>query len=147
MRKINQAGLELIKSFESLYLHSYQCPSGIWTIGWGHTKGVKPGQCITRAQAEAFLRADLVRAEWAVERLVKVPLTDNQFSALVSFVFNCGEAALRTSTLLRKLNRRDYAGAADQFRRWVKSKGKVLTGLVRRREAERSLFLAPEEVG
>ncbi len=140
--KINDAGLNLIKQSEGLELEAYVCPAGVLTIGYGTTKDVYAGQRITQAEAEAFLRRDVERFEQAVRELVKVPLTSNQFSALVSFVYNVGEGAFADSTLLKKLNERDYQGAAEQFLRWVKGDGgESLPGLVTRREAERKLFL------
>jgi len=142
--RINQRGLNLIKHFEGLVLTAYRDPVGIWTIGYGHTgPEVGPGDRITAAQAEALLRQDLVRFENGVRNLVKVPLNSNQFSALVSFTFNVGTGAFANSTMLRRLNQRDYRGAADQFSRWVYGGGRVLPGLVRRRNEERALFLAP----
>ncbi|GAB4381785.1 MAG: hypothetical protein Kow00121_41080 [Elainellaceae cyanobacterium] len=144
-RQINSKGLRLLKSFEGLRLEAYLDPVGIWTIGYGTTSGVRPGMTITEAQAEAFLRRDLARFERAVQDLVNVPLTDDQFSALVSFTYNVGEGALANSTLLRLLNRRDYRGAADQLLRWNKGEGGVeLYGLTRRRRAERALFLGQD---
>ena len=140
--QISKAGLDLIKQFEGLYLKAYRCPAGVPTIGYGHTAGVAMGQTITQQQADDYLRRDVRMFERAVERLVKVPLTQGQFDALVSFAFNLGEGALAQSTLLRLLNAGDYAGAAAQFDRWNKSGGRVLPGLVRRRAAERALFEA-----
>lgn len=139
--KINNNGLQIIKDFEGCRLTSYLCPAGVWTIGYGHTTNVKPGMCITSADAERFLRQDLVRFENGVGQLVKVSITPNQFSALVSFAFNVGVGALKNSTLLRKLNGKNYRGAADEFLRWNKANGKVLPGLTKRRIAERDLFL------
>jgi lysozyme len=135
---------ELIKSFEGLELEAYLCPANVWTIGYGHTKGVKKGDKITKEQAEKLLDEDLAFFRNGVKRLVKVALNKNQFGALVSFAYNLGLGSLESSTLLKMLNAKDYQGAADQFLRWNKSKGKVLTGLVRRREAERAVFLTPE---
>lgn len=141
---INAKGLALIKQFEGLVLQAYRDPVGVWTIGYGHTgPDVKPGAVITRSQAEALLKKDLARFESAVRSLVKVPVNANQFSALVSFAFNVGSGALAQSTLLARLNQRDYQGAANQFGRWVYGDGQVLPGLVRRREAEKALFLTP----
>ena len=134
---------ELIKSFEGLELEAYLCPADIWTIGYGHTGNVKEGDSITKAEAEALLDKDLRTFRNGVKRLVKVPLNENQFGALVSFAYNLGLGSLQNSTLLKMLNAGDYTGAADQFLRWNKSGGKVLTGLVRRREAERAVFLTP----
>lgn len=134
---------ELIKSFEGLELEAYLCPADIWTIGYGHTGNVKEGDSITKAEAEALLDKDLQTFRNGVKRFVKVPLNENQFGALVSFAYNLGLGSLQNSTLLKMLNAGDYTGAADQFLRWNKSGGKVLTGLVRRREAERAVFLTP----
>ncbi|WP_370584683.1 lysozyme [Oculatella sp. LEGE 06141] len=142
---MNQEGLNLVKNFEGFRSQAYRDPVGVWTIGYGHTGAdVRAGQVITRAEGEALLRQDLRRFENHVRRLVKVPLSSNQFSALVSFTYNVGQGALAGSTLLRLLNRSDYRGAADQFPRWNKAGGRVLAGLVRRRSAERALFLKAE---
>jgi lysozyme len=134
---------ELIKSFEGLELEAYLCPADVWTIGYGHTKGVKEGDTVTKEEAEKLLDEDLAFFRNGVKRLVKVDLNENQFGALVSFAYNLGLGSLESSTLLKMLNAGDYDGAADQLLRWNKSKGKVLTGLVRRREAERAVFLTP----
>ncbi|GKX58359.1 lysozyme [Leminorella grimontii] len=138
----SQKGVDLIKRFEGCKLRAYQCPAGVWTIGYGHTDQVRRGDEISYAQAERYLRADLVKFEADVTRLARVPLTQGQFDALVSFAFNCGARALSTSTLLRKLNAGDYTGTADELLRWNKSAGKELPGLTRRRAAERELFLS-----
>jgi GH24 family phage-related lysozyme (muramidase) len=142
----NEAGLELMKHFEGLELEAYICPAGVWTIGYGHTSAagpptVYPGMKITQSEATAIFQRDLRKFEQGVRDCVKVPLTSNEFSALVSFALNCGVGALRMSTLLRKLNSSDYQGAADEFLRWTKGGGRELPGLVRRRKAERELFL------
>lgn len=134
-------GIKLIKQFEGCHLTAYKCPGGKWTIGYGHTARVKQGQKITQAQADKFLKADLKTFENAVNSCVKVNITQNQFDALVSFAYNCGAGALKTSTLLKKLNKKDYSGAAKEFPKWNKSNGKVLNGLVKRRVAEMDLFL------
>ena len=146
MRHISRQGLDLICRFEGFSPIIYMCPAGYPTIGYGHL--------ITEANKEQFLdgvdedealdllRKDVAVAERAVLRLISVPLTQGQFDALVSFTYNLGAQSLSTSTLLRKLNAGDYAGAADEFLRWNKAGGKVLTGLTRRREAERDLFLS-----
>lgn len=133
--------INLIKRYEGLRLTAYKCPSGVWTIGYGHTKGVKKGMKISPNKALTLLKEDLVVYENAVNKYVKVPLKQNQFDALVSFTFNCGVGAFRTSTLLKKLNKKDYNGASNEFSRWNKSNGKVLKGLVRRRKEEKVLFL------
>lgn len=132
----NQAGLELIESFEGLRLTSYQDSVGVWTIGYGHTQGVQPGQIITQQQAQAFLQQDLGVAEAAVNKL-GLTLTDNQFAALVSFTFNLGAGNLN------KLMSQGIAAAADRILLFDHAGGKVLPGLTRRREAERALFLTP----
>lgn len=136
----SQKGLDLIKSFEGLRLSAYRCPADIPTIGYGTTAGVKMGDTITKERAEDLLRADVKRFENQVLRLVKVPLTQGQLDALVSFTYNLGAANLGNSTLLRLLNAGDYKGAAAQFDRWTKAGGKELPGLVKRRAAERALF-------
>ncbi len=143
-RQINSKGLRLLKSFEGLRLEAYLDAVGVWTIGYGTTSGVFPGQRITEAQAEEFLRRDLRRFEAAVTDLVTVSLNDDQFSALVSFTYNVGEGAFGGSTLLRLLNQRDYRGAAEQFQRWNLGDGVELPGLTRRRRAERALFLSED---
>lgn len=137
---ISEAGLALIRQFEGLRLRAYLCPAGIPTIGYGSTAGVKLGQSITAERAEQLLREDVRQFEAAVSRLVKVPLTQGQHDALVSFAFNLGAKALEKSTLLRLLNAGDYSGAAAQFDRWVYASGRKLSGLVKRRAAERALF-------
>lgn len=143
---INDTAIELIKRFEGLRLTAYKCPAGVWTIGYGHTSGVREGDRCTGEQAEAWLAADVLESERAVDYLVKVPLTDNQRGALVSLVFNVGGGNFTASTLLKKLNAGDYAGAAAEFRRWNKAGGKVLPGLTTRRQAEAALFLSPGPV-
>lgn len=142
--KTSAKGIALIKSAEGLRLEAYPDPGTDgppWTIGYGSTSGVTPDSVITEAQAERMLGEDLVRFERAVERQVIVPLDQGQFDALVSFTYNVGEASFAESTLLHRLNAGDAAGAADQFSRWVSAGGKVLPGLVKRRAAERALFL------
>ena len=134
-------GINLIKSFEGFRATAYVCPAGILTIGYGTTSGVKRGMVITEAQAEVLLRKDLTKFEDAINKLVKVPLTQNQFDALSSLVYNIGLGNLASSTLLKKLNEGDYQGAADQFPRWNRAAGRVLAGLTRRRAAERALWL------
>lgn len=133
---------EIIKEHEGLRLEAYLCPAGVWTIGYGHTgSDVWPGLVITKEWAEWLLEEDLKRFEANVSGYVKVDLTQDQFDALVSFTYNVGAEAFKNSTLLKKLNAEDYEGAANEFPRWNKSKGKVLGGLVKRRNEERKLFL------
>ncbi len=144
--RINEAGLKIIKRNEGLRLHAYRCPAGVWTIGYGHTgPAAKRGNIITEERADLLLRNDVAYFEDAVSGLVTVPLNGNQFSALVSFTFNLGEAHLAESTLLRTLNAGDPEGAANEFPRWNRAGGKVLPGLERRRDEERALFLTPVE--
>lgn len=143
--KISEQGLDFIKSFEGLRLTAYWDPNGgVWTIGWGHTRGVRRGQVITKAQAERFIRDDLA----PIERHLTADLGEDgvlqcQFDALCSWIFNLrdGIRQYNNSTLRRKLKSGDYKGAADEFPRWCHSGGHVLPGLVRRREAERKMFL------
>jgi lysozyme len=133
----NQAGLNLIESFEGLRLNSYQDSVGVWTIGYGHTQGVKQGQTITQQQAQAFLQQDLGVAEAAVNRL-GLTLTDNQFAALVSFTFNLGAGNLN------KLMKNGLAAVPDRILLFDHAGGKALPGLTRRRTAERALYLTPD---
>lgn len=138
----SQAGIDLIKQFEGVRLKAYPDPATgaePWTIGIGHTGGVRPGDVITEARAEQLLRQDLGRFELAVRKLCPVT-TQPQFSALVSFAFNVGEGNLKDSTLRRLHNEGDYAGAANQFARWDKAAGKQMLGLTRRRAAEAALY-------
>ena len=143
MYSISPVGASLIKSFEGLRLTAYQDSVSVWTIGWGHTgSDVTPYMKITEKEAEDLLMKDLVRFEKGVNDLVKVHINQNEFDALVSFSFNLGVGALAESTLLKKLNAGDpKEEVADEFLKWVKAGGITLTGLVRRREAERDLFL------
>lgn len=143
----SEKGMALIKQFEGCKLTAYQDSVGVWTIGYGWTqpvdgKPIRAGMTIKQETAERLLKTGLVSYESDVSRLVKVGLTQGQFDALVSFTYNLGSRSLSTSTLLRKLNAGDYAGASDEFLRWNKAGGKVLNGLTRRREAERALFLS-----
>lgn len=139
--KYSDNGLALTAEFEGLKLTAYQDSVGVWTIGYGHTKGVKPGDKITQYEALNFLRSDVKSAEDDVNRLVKVPLTQNQFDALVDFTFNLGGGALARSTLLTYVNARNFGGAALEFHKWNQAGGKVLEGLKRRRRAEADLFV------
>lgn len=138
--KTGAEGIRLIKHFEGLRLKAYQCSAGVWTVGYGHTSQVLPGQTITEAEADRFLQQDLAVCEQTVNQRVRVPLTQQQFDALVSFVFNLGSGSFSRSALLQKLNSQDYTGAGNEFLRWTYAGGKVVPGLVRRREAEKALF-------
>lgn len=149
-RHINYEGLQKLKGFECVGgkpdLVAYKCPAGVWTIGFGHTGDVTPGQTITATQAEQLLRKDLAWAERAVELGVTVPLTDNQFAALVCFTFNVGEGAFKKSTLLKKLNKGDYESVPKELLKWNKAGGRVLKGLTTRRIQEGSLFTRGQAV-
>ena len=143
--KTGSNGISLIKQVEGCRLNAYPDPAtggAPWTIGYGHTgNDVRPGMVWTQVQADSALISDLAQCERAISRLVKVTLTQNQFDAIVSFVFNVCSGNLQSSTLLRKLNSGDYRGAAEEFPRWNKAAGKVMAGLTKRRAAERELFL------
>lgn len=140
-RKINEAGLDIIKYFEGLRLDAYQDIGGIWTIGYGHTgPDVVPGQTITSVQADLLLRHDVEVAE-RIEKYIKPIITDNQFSACVSLAYNIGVANFESSTLLKEMNLNHINNAANEFLRWDKVKGKPVRGLLVRRKAERDLFL------
>lgn len=141
--RTNEEGLKLLKKFEGCKLKTYRCSAGVLTIGYGHTgKDVTEGKVITQAEAEKLLEDDLKRFEAGVADLLKVKVTANQFSALVTFAYNIGLNALSGSTLLKKLNAGDFTGASEQFLRWNRAGGKEIQGLTNRRTAERELFLA-----
>jgi lysozyme len=142
MMTLGPKGEALIKSFEKLCLAAYQDQKGIWTCGWGHTGAdVGPTTICTPDQAETWFLEDTDWACKAVIRTVDVGLNQNQFDALVSFVFNVGAYSEAHSTLVSLLNRAQYALAADQFQFWNHTDGVVSDGLTRRRAAERDLFL------
>lgn len=137
--KASQRGINLIKQFEGVRLTAYKCPAGVYTIGYGHTRGVKRGMKITEEEANAFLTADLLNSEKAVERYDSVyHWNQNEFDALVSFTFNCGAANLRSLLRNGRRNRSQIAATLPLYR---KAGGKVLKGLERRRAAEKALFL------
>lgn len=141
--KTSDKGVEAIKGYEGEKLKAYRDTGGVLTIGVGHTgPEVVEGLVIDRLQSFIWLKEDLVEAEDAVNRLVKVALTQNQFDALASFVFNLGEGNFSKSTLLKKLNVGDYDGARNEFKRWVYDNGKIQPGLVKRRYAEAEMFQA-----
>ncbi|NWA25523.1 lysozyme [Pseudomonas gingeri] len=139
--RTSQKGIKLIKSFEGLRLNAYQDSVGVWTIGYGTTRGIAAGMTITTDQAQRMLQNDIGRFEPQLDALAKVPLNQGQWDALMSFIYNLGAANLGSSTLLKLLNAGDYAGAAAQFPRWNKAGGQILAGLTRRREAEQAIFL------
>ncbi|MCL6366205.1 lysozyme [Pectobacterium carotovorum subsp. carotovorum] len=145
--QISNNGINLIKQFEGCELSAYQDIVGVWTIGYGWTqpvdgKPIRRGMTIDAATADRLLKTGVVQYEQAVNQLVKVAINQSQFDALVSFTYNLGTRSLSTSTLLKKLNAGDIAGAAAEFARWNRAGGKELAGLTRRREAERALFLS-----
>jgi lysozyme len=152
--KLSEQGIKLIKGFEGLRLSAYRDVAGVWTIGYGSTryhdgKPVKPGDKLaSEQQADALFANTLGQYEDAVNQYVKAPLTQSQFDALVSFTYNEGTGALKESTLLKKLNEKDYSGAADQFLVWDKitnpqtGEKEVCADLAARRRQERELFLS-----
>lgn len=149
--RINQAGINLIKKYEGLSLQSYLCPANVFTIGWGNTyyengKKVQEGETITEERAEELLMFVIRGIEINVENILQnnhaPQLNSNQFSALISFVYNIGEGAFKKSTLLKKIVAGDFEAAANQFPRWNRAGGRVLAGLTKRRKDERNLFLS-----
>lgn len=142
--QISEEGIALIKKFEGCRLESYLCSAGVLTIGYGHTREVLEGAQITQGEADEMLWEDIKSFEGYVNDLVFVPLKQCQFDALVCWTFNLGATNLAESTMLKKLNALEYAEVPYQMRRWNRAKGKVLDGLVRRREAESLLFQGKE---
>ena len=140
--KTSHKGIALIKEFEGLRLKAYKCPGGVWTIGYGHTAGVKPGMVISEAQAEEYLMADLIASEKYLNDL-RLAINQNQFDALISFIYNVGTGNFSRSTLLRKVRANPQDNSImDEFLRWVYSKGRVLPSLQRRRLAEMKLYFS-----
>ena len=137
---ISQEGIALIKKFEGCELEAYQDSVGVWTIGYGHTKTVHEGMTITQEEADNLLNLDIREFEKYVQSIVKVPLKQHQFDALVSWTFNLGPYNLMNSTLLKELNSSNYSKVPSEIKRWNKSNNKVLDGLVKRREAEAKMF-------
>lgn len=142
---VSAKGIDLICSFEGLRLTAYDDGVGVWTIGFGTIKypngvRVKRGDTCTLEQAKSYMKYDLIEFEHTVNSLVKVPLNQNQFDALVSLTYNIGSGAFKSSTLLKKLNLSDYKGAADQFDVWVNAGGKRMQGLANRRAKEKEFF-------
>jgi lysozyme len=146
MRRINEAGRGLIKSFEGCELESYRCPAGVATVGYGHTgPDVRIPMCISQERADELLANDLARFEAGVEALTEgVPTNDNQFAAFVSLAFNIGLGRFATSTALKRHKLGNKIGAANALLLWNMAGGRILAGLVRRREAERKLYLSGE---
>jgi GH24 family phage-related lysozyme (muramidase) len=145
--ELSQKGLDLIKQFEGLKLKAYKAlkTEKYWTIGYGHYgEDVKEGQTISKTQAENLLRQDVKRFEHGVHDAIRVDdLNQNQYDALVSFAYNVGVSAFKKSTLVEKINKKDFDGASKEFARWNKSGGKVIQGLINRRAKEKELFLTP----
>ena len=137
---ISNEGISLIKKFEGCELEAYKDAVGVWTIGFGHTKDVREGMTITKEQADNMLLNELDEYCEHVEKAVKVDLKQSEFDALVSWTYNLGPTNLNSSTMLKVLNEKDYVEVPNQIKRWNKAGGKVLQGLVRRREAEAMLF-------
>lgn len=143
--KLSQRGIDLIKQFEGYSSKAYPDPAtggAPWTIGYGTTKGVKPGMVITAQQAEKMLRDDVAKFESGVSSLVTAQTTQGQFDAMVSLAYNIGLGNFGKSTLLKKHNARCYTCAADQFRVWNRANGKVMNGLTKRRAAEREVYMS-----
>lgn len=138
--RTSDAGIALIKHYEGCELRAYQDSAGVWTIGFGHTKGVREGDVCTEAAAEAWLREDLEDAESAVSRLGA--LNQNQFDALVSFTFNLGPGWIGDSGLIRAIEKQKWAYVPREMTRWIFAGGKPLLGLARRRVAEAALFVS-----
>ena len=134
---MNQAGLDLLKNYEGFRSNAYRDLVGVWTIGYGFTQGVKPGDHITQAEGDARLSKELEKYAPGVEG------TPNQIAAMTVFAYNIGKPSFDNSTVKRLHVARDFQGAADAFRMWDKAKGRVVYGLVRRRESERALYLTP----
>lgn len=136
----SENAINLIKKFEGCRLQSYNCQGGVCTIGYGHTRNVKIGDVITYQEATKLLLEDIKEVEKDIKRLVKVPLTQNQYDALVSFVFNVGCGNFGSSTLLKLLNENKLQKASMQFCKWIYVRGNVSKGLKKRREKETKLF-------
>ena len=149
---MSQGGLDnLLKKFEGCKLKAYHCPAGVCTIGYGHTSAagapeVVDGMIITQAVADAILKRDIVKYEIAVMDLVKVKLTQNQFDVLVDFAYNAGVGNLKSSTMLKKINSGDFDAVPAELMKWTKGGGKVLPGLVRRRQAAGAWWSADQHV-
>lgn len=137
---ISEEGLALLKKFEGCELKAYQDSVGVWTIGYGHTKEVKEGDQINKDEAEHLLAEEMPEYEGYINNYVDVPLEQNQFDALTCWVYNLGPTNLRNSTLLTVLNQERYTDVPREIKRWNKAGGKVLKGLIRRRDAEALLF-------
>ena len=138
--QISTEGISLIKKFEGCELESYKCAAGVWTIGFGSTHNIEEGMNISKDRAEELLLEDIAEFEESVLESVDMPMSQHQFDALVSWTFNLGPSNLKASTMLKVLNNGNYEDVPEQIKRWNKAGGKVLDGLIRRREAEALLF-------
>tara|TARA_R100000234_G_scaffold11357_1_gene6337 strand:- start:1349 stop:1786 length:438 start_codon:yes stop_codon:yes gene_type:complete len=141
---ISKEGLSLIKKFEGCELEAYLCPAGVWTIGYGHTKDVKEGDKINKEEADYLLQEEMIEYESYINDFVEVPLNQNQFDSLCSWVYNLGPTNLKNSTMLKVLNEEKYADVPQEIKRWNKAGGEVLDGLIKRREAEAKMFAGEE---
>lgn len=137
--KISEAGIKLICKWEEFRPYAYVCPAGLWTIGYGHTCGVKPTDKIGLVQGEAYLRKDLEIVERCLNSLA-IKLNQNQYDALCSLIFNIGTGNFLRSTMLKYLQAKQYDKASSEFLKWRKANGKVLKGLEARRKDEQELF-------
>tara|TARA_R100000781_G_scaffold112477_1_gene79730 strand:- start:436 stop:927 length:492 start_codon:yes stop_codon:yes gene_type:complete len=138
--KISEEGKSLIKKFEGCELKAYKCPAGKWTIGFGHVKNVKEGDEWSQSHAEHMLDVELEEYEGYINDMVDMQLNQNQFDALVAWIYNLGPSNFRTSTLRKKLTPETISEVPYEIKRWNKANGKTLDGLIRRREAESLLF-------
>lgn len=141
---ISKEGLVLIKHFEGCELKAYRCPANVLTIGYGHTKNVTEDMEITQQEANDMLDEELIEYCEYIDKMVKVSLNQNQFDALVAWIYNLGPTNFRNSTLLTVLNQERYSDVPEQIKRWNKADGKILDGLIKRREAEALLFESKE---
>lgn len=140
----SQKGLDLIKKYEGCKLYAYRCPAGVLTIGYGHTNGVKAGQAITQAQAEQFLREDIRPLETLLNDM-RLNFKQNQFDALISWIFNLGAANFKSSTMYKKIiARADDLDITDQMVKWYNAAGRPLLGLKKRRVEEANMFLGKD---
>ena len=142
--KVSQQAYNLIREFEGLRLQAYQCPSGIWTIGYGHTTNVAPNTVISQLQANLLLHEDVAQCERTLNRY-NLALTQNMYDALISFIFNVGAGNFHRSALLSKIKANPYdSSICDEFLKWIHSRGKLLAGLQRRRMAEMKLYFSTQ---
>lgn len=139
---MNDRGLKLLKHYESCRLTAYQDGGGVWTIGWGHTKGVKKGDVCSQEQADKWLVEEVGYFEYNLSKVIRISLNEDEFAAVTCLTYNIGINAFLKSTLLKKLNVGDRVGAAGEFIKWDKDNGKVVMGLLYRRMDERDLFLS-----